>query len=195
MSGFYGGSLLAANSLSELAALGATYQQASLRNLGLADVNGALTLSAWGSNQNITLTPSGTGALQVFSALTGAPSATNKGLAMFACTATNQSLQIGAYTGSPYAIFLQNNDRRSGTASYYPLVLQPVGSGVLVGTTVDNGAMFQVNGTATFAGTIQPQLATTAGAPAYVKGSMYFDTTLNKLRVGGASAWETITSS
>ena len=35
---------------------------------------------------------------------------------------------------------------------------------------------------------------TTAGAPAYVKGSMYFDTTLSKLRIGGAAAWETITS-
>lgn len=34
----------------------------------------------------------------------------------------------------------------------------------------------------------------TAGAPAYVKGGMYFDTTLNKLRIGGASAWETVTS-
>jgi hypothetical protein len=47
---------------------------------------------------------------------------------------------------------------------------------------------------ATFAGTVKPQLATTAGAPAYVKGAIYFDTTLNKLRVGGATAWETITS-
>ena len=37
--------------------------------------------------------------------------------------------------------------------------------------------------------------ATTVGAPAYVKGAMYFDTTLNKLRIGGASGWETVTSS
>ena len=35
---------------------------------------------------------------------------------------------------------------------------------------------------------------TTASAPAYQKGAVYFDTTLNKLRVGGATAWETITS-
>ena len=33
-----------------------------------------------------------------------------------------------------------------------------------------------------------------ASAPTYVKGAIYFDTTLNKLRVGGAAAWETITS-
>jgi hypothetical protein len=43
-------------------------------------------------------------------------------------------------------------------------------------------------------GLIFPQQATTVGAPAYVKGAIYFDTTLNKLRVGGATAWETITS-
>ena len=35
---------------------------------------------------------------------------------------------------------------------------------------------------------------TTAAAPAYFKGGMYFDTTLNKLRIGGATAWETVTS-
>ncbi len=39
-----------------------------------------------------------------------------------------------------------------------------------------------------------PLQATTAGAPAYVLGGMYFDTTLNKLRIGGAAAWETVTS-
>jgi hypothetical protein len=47
---------------------------------------------------------------------------------------------------------------------------------------------------AIFNGTISPVQATTAAAPAYVKGAIYFDTTLNKLRVGGATAWETITS-
>ena len=46
----------------------------------------------------------------------------------------------------------------------------------------------------TTAGTISPQQATTAAAPTYVKGAIYFDTTLNKLRVGGAAGWETITS-
>ena len=39
-----------------------------------------------------------------------------------------------------------------------------------------------------------PQQATTVGAPAYVLGGMYFDTTLNKLRIGGATGWETVTS-
>ena len=61
--------------------------------------------------------------------------------------------------------------------------------GVSIGNTVDKGgASLNVSGL------IYPQQATTAGAPAYVKGAIYFDTTLNKLRVGGATAWETITS-
>ena len=45
------------------------------------------------------------------------------------------------------------------------------------------------------AGVVFPVQAPTASAPAYVKGGVYFDTTLNKLRVGGATAWETVTSS
>lgn len=35
---------------------------------------------------------------------------------------------------------------------------------------------------------------TTASAPAYAKGRMYYDTTLDKARIGGATAYETITS-
>lgn len=35
---------------------------------------------------------------------------------------------------------------------------------------------------------------TTANAPAYAPGLMYYDLTLYKLRIGGATAWETITS-
>lgn len=45
-----------------------------------------------------------------------------------------------------------------------------------------------------FGDVIVPVQAATASAPAYLKGAIYFDTTLNKLRVGGATAWETITS-
>lgn len=43
-------------------------------------------------------------------------------------------------------------------------------------------------------GVFFPVQAPTASAPAYVLGGMYFDTTLNKLRIGGVSAWETVTS-
>jgi hypothetical protein len=36
---------------------------------------------------------------------------------------------------------------------------------------------------------------TTATEPAYVKGAQFFNTTLDKMRIGGATAYETVTSS
>lgn len=43
-------------------------------------------------------------------------------------------------------------------------------------------------------GVLFPLQAATASAPAYVKGGIYYDTTLSKLRIGGATVWETVTS-
>jgi hypothetical protein len=54
------------------------------------------------------------------------------------------------------------------------------------------GALRQL--TLRFDGVLIPVQYTTAAAPGYIKGGIYFDTTLNKLRVGGATGWETITS-
>lgn len=55
-----------------------------------------------------------------------------------------------------------------------------------------NGSTTQMSLNAT--GSLSVFQAPTASAPTYVKGAMYFDTTLNKLRIGGATAWETVTS-
>jgi hypothetical protein len=55
-------------------------------------------------------------------------------------------------------------------------------------------SLVEVYGKIASNGTIKPRMSTTALAPAYEKGAIYFDTTLNKLRVGGATAWETVTS-
>jgi hypothetical protein len=66
-------------------------------------------------------------------------------------------------------------------------------SGSLTAGTISGTAISGTSGT--FSGLFFPQQAVTASAPAYVKGAIYFDTTLNKLRVGGATAWETVTSS
>jgi hypothetical protein len=41
---------------------------------------------------------------------------------------------------------------------------------------------------------VYPEQQTTADAPAWILGGVYFDTTLNKLRVGGVDGWETVTS-
>lgn len=43
-------------------------------------------------------------------------------------------------------------------------------------------------------GLLFPQQATTVAEPAWFPGAMYYNTTLNKLRIGGASGWETVTS-
>lgn len=63
------------------------------------------------------------------------------------------------------------------------------------GSAAGNPTVGTTGGNIAFSAVIMPLLASTATAPAYVKGGVYFDTTLNKLRVGGATAWETITSS
>ena len=90
------------------------------------------------------------------------------------------------------AVGLGSNTTVIGSAS---TTMSNIKGRVLVGTTTDDGVnALQVNGSGIFAGLIKPQQAATAGAPAYVKGAIYFDITLNKLRVGGATAWETITS-
>jgi hypothetical protein len=64
------------------------------------------------------------------------------------------------------------------------------GAAEQIGLTITAGTAVKVSA----GGLFLPVQATTAGAPTYVKGAMYFDTTLNKLRIGGATAWETVTS-
>jgi len=59
----------------------------------------------------------------------------------------------------------------------------------------DRNLVLNPGGTINCSKVIKPVQAATASAPTYVKGGIYFDTTLNKLRVGGATVWETITSS
>jgi hypothetical protein len=129
-----------------------------------------------------------------------------------ASTTTSGALRVGSNVG------LSGN---AGGASYFGGNLNVAGGSIVNGTSTsvyylgtpsnnyiyyDGSSLFTrlggtdrltitaSTGAATFAGIIKPQQATTAGAPAYVKGAIYFDTTLNKLRVGGATAWETITS-
>jgi hypothetical protein len=49
-------------------------------------------------------------------------------------------------------------------------------------------------GEAVFAGRVFPMQHATVGGPAWAEGAIYYDTTLHKLRVGGAAGWETIDS-
>jgi hypothetical protein len=93
-----------------------------------------------------------------------------------AITTGASNVILGAYTGSAAPI--------SATGSNYVVLSDGAG----------NVRAYWNGSIGIFNGTISPVQATTAAAPTYVKGAIYFDTTLNKLRVGGATAWETITS-
>jgi hypothetical protein len=76
-----------------------------------------------------------------------------------------------------------------GPQGYFSLLTFHAGSSTAL-MTLDSAS----GGSLTLAIIFLPVQAPTASAPSYVKGAIYFDTTLNKLRVGGASGWETITS-
>ena len=65
---------------------------------------------------------------------------------------------------------------------------------ITAGAAAGNPTIGVSGGNLATSAVFMPVQATTAGAPAYVLGGMYFDTTLNKLRIGGATAWETVTS-
>jgi hypothetical protein len=68
-------------------------------------------------------------------------------------------------------------------------------NGAPIELATTNGSLeVQVNGTSTVSEVFFPQQAPNASPPTYVLGGMYFDTTLNKLRIGGATDWETVTS-
>ena len=137
---------------------------------------------------------SGAGALVV-------PGGLATGAASYFGGAVTQGLIAGAQT-----VFTQNGTSGWGALTKYQSSSVDkwlVGMGAQTGSNdfeiysyvANNRTVFSsTTGAATFAGTVSPQQATTAGAPAYVKGAIYFDTTLNKLRVGGATAYETITS-
>lgn len=127
------------------------------------------------------------------------------GLAIIAgsnTTGFNQDSTLSNY-GSTNGVYLNGNAsgwlRLSGSGGGGATIqlIGGTGSSATINFTTNNSTTaLTLDGSqnATFAGTIKPQQAATASAPTYVKGAIYFDTTLNKLRVGGATGWETITS-
>lgn len=62
---------------------------------------------------------------------------------------------------------------------------------VIVGAT--RGEL-RVQGVSRFAGLMHHAPFTNATEPSYVNGATYFNTDLDKLRIGGAAGWETVTS-
>lgn len=98
--------------------------------LGL-DSSGAVSIGAAGTNQNITLTPSGTGQTLVTGlGVTGSAGA----------QASGQWMEF-ATVGTTYALLRAYN--RTGSAGMN-LVLNDAGGNVQIGTTVNSGALLQV---------------------------------------------------
>lgn len=109
---------------------------------------------------------------------------------------TTAGTGLSGTSSSQYGMRINPTINQSSTAGYTMLLINPTESAT--GSGAKLLADFQVGGTSKVSikndGVIFPVQAATASAPTYVKGGVYFDTTLNKLRVGGASGWETITS-
>jgi hypothetical protein len=78
-------------------------------------------------------TPSPWAKLAVLGASDAGPTSTDKGIGGF-YTSTNVTLSAGGYTASPYGMWLQAHDYRSGVSAQYPLILQPAGGNVGIGT-------------------------------------------------------------
>lgn len=85
-----------------------------------------------------------------------------------------------------------SSDPVYGTAVFTILTTGKVGIGA--GMTAPTVTLDVSGSVKVAAGTISLPQYTTGTEPAYGKGLTYFNTTLNKLRVGGATAWETVTS-
>lgn len=155
-----------------------------------------VAMSANGT-QSITATPSGAtinGTVGLAMGLTGNATTTSinwgtNGTGLFgSATAVNFSVS----TVSQIGINSSGITIATGNVS-----ISTSGKGITTGSAIPLG--FGTNtGTAAMTlnttGTLSVFQAPTASAPTYVKGAMYFDTTLNKLRIGGATAWETVTS-
>jgi hypothetical protein len=83
------------------------------------------------------------------------------------------------------------------------ILVNPNGNIILNAGIVANVGINQSNptekldvvGNGKFSGTVSCGQFTTATEPAYVKGAQFFNTTLDKMRIGGATAYETVTSS
>ena len=172
-----------------------------------ASATGVLSVP-YGGTGNVTLTAgyipygNGTGALASSSNLTfdGSNLKASGSITSSVANSATKQLSLSATNGAnaDCNIWLSTNYTLIAPSTATPLAFGTAtteqmrlfsSGGVSIGNTTDPSS-----GGLRLSGLMYPQQATTAAAPAYVKGAIYFDTTLNKLRVGGATGWETITS-
>src|SRR5690242_4764474 len=63
------------------------------------------------------------------------PTATDKGIVQISAVNNNVGLNIGNFQASPFSMWLQSMDNRSGQAQVFPLSLNPIGGSVFIGRT------------------------------------------------------------
>lgn len=150
------------------------------------------------------------GAKQYFTASSfGNNAGVQYGIQATATDATNANFSIDKLNYQGYFVSNLFSVSSSGNVTYYGNQIPVSDSTYTNGTPTNywsntytdrlylNSTAYLDGGTAgqlKVTGLFMPVQAPTDSAPAYVKGAMYFDTTLNKLRIGGATGWETITS-
>jgi hypothetical protein len=103
-------------------------------------------------------------------------------------------MQFGQYDDGKIFFFSQaNNPIGFFVSGNEKLSISSIGN-IGIGTTTPTEVL-DVNGSIKLSNLLKLGQFTTATEPAYVKGASFFNTTLNKMRIGGATAYETVTSS
>lgn len=170
-----------------------------------APTNGQV-LTASAGNAASWVTPSGGGSTPTGTGFRHVTSGTEDGAAQLVVNAdVDNSAAISAskldggtcvlgsdiiLTGSGFKSLILNQDSgtvgiKSGTTgSYADIYLIPYGTGNTSNNTVKNDPQ----------PIFFPVQAPNTSIPTYVKGGIYFNTTDNKLMIGGVGGWETITS-
>jgi hypothetical protein len=163
------------------------------RSLGTQTVNIAAGANASGT-KTVNIGTAGTSTTNIaLGSANGTSTTTINGAVTL--SAVSQTINIGA-AQTTGVLNLGTNASRTGALNIGTGATsgtKPINIGTS-GTGTTNIAIGSTTGTSTTTvnGYFKPPAL--ASAPTYVKGAVYFDTTLNKLRVGGATTWETITS-
>jgi hypothetical protein len=120
----------------------------------------------------------------------------NRSSSLANITIANIAGGLSASSGTQYGLLINPTYNQTSTAASTDFRINRTETGL--GSGAHNFIDLQVGGVSKLSvrndGVIFPVQAVTASAPTYTKGGIYFDTTLNKLRVGGATGWETVTS-
>jgi hypothetical protein len=97
-------------------------------------------------------------------------------------------------SGSILIITESESNINLATSGVSRLIIHAGSGNVSIGSPTDLGEKLFVNGNIKTNATLSCGQFTNATEPVYVKGSQFFNTSLNKIRIGGAAQYETVTS-